>query len=64
MTIDNEIYEKHFKKSFKNHRNSPKLAESMATKKPSNGGVGKTTSLLSAHFRRIFIAIKQKNSGK
>jgi hypothetical protein len=27
-------------------------------------GVGKTTSLLSAHFRHIFIAIKQKNSGK
>jgi hypothetical protein len=28
------------------------------------GGVGKTTSLLSAHFCRIFIAIKWKNSGK
>jgi hypothetical protein len=27
-------------------------------------GVGKTTLLLSAHFCRIFIAIKQKNSGK
>jgi hypothetical protein len=27
-------------------------------------GVGKTTSLLSARFRHIFIAIKQKNSGK
>jgi hypothetical protein len=55
---------KSIKKSFKNHQNSPKLAESMATKKPSNGGLGKTTSLLSARFRCIFIAIKQKNSGK
>jgi hypothetical protein len=27
-------------------------------------GVGKTTLLLSAHFCRIFIAIKWKNSGK
>ncbi len=27
-------------------------------------GVGKTTSLLSARFRRIFIAIKWKNCGK
>jgi hypothetical protein len=27
-------------------------------------GVGKTTLLLSLHFRRIFIAIKQKNSKK
>jgi hypothetical protein len=27
-------------------------------------GVGKTTLLLSARFRRIFIAIKQKNNGK
>jgi hypothetical protein len=27
-------------------------------------GVGKTMSLLYARFRRIFIAIKQTNSGK
>jgi hypothetical protein len=27
-------------------------------------GVGKTMLLLSAHFSRIFIAIKQKNSRK
>ncbi len=31
---------------------------------PALRGVGKTTSLLSSHFRRIFIAIKWKNSGK
>jgi hypothetical protein len=29
-----------------------------------NRGVGKTTLLLSATFRRIFIAIKRKNSGE
>jgi hypothetical protein len=40
----------------------PKEEENLSGYPYRIGGVGKTTSLLSAHFRWVFIAIKWKNS--